>query len=118
MRINRLIYIAVNGKQRFGCLVLAFLGLGVPVQEERLVQPLLCLFGLRSFLATVLLLGFGLLLFVGLGFGLLVRGLAVGVPDRFVVLVVGLVSANQFVLVAENLFFGFEELQIGRGSLR
>ena len=55
---------------------------------------------------------------MGLRFGMLMRYLTSVVTDGFIVLIAWLVIPDELVFVTEDLLFGFEELEIGRVSLR
>jgi hypothetical protein len=114
MRIDGLIDSPFDSEQRFRGLMLAFFVLlRIPIQEQRLMQSFLGLFGVRSFLATVHLLLPGFLFFVGLGLGVLVGRLMAG---GFIML--AFFGADQLVLVAEDFLFGFKELKVGRSGGR
>lgn len=91
--------------------------LDIPVQKQRLMQPFLCVLSMGPLLATVVLPGF--LFLVGLGLGVFVGGrMADGFVVSLAVVVVGLVRTDEFVLVAEDLLFGLQQLQIRGGGLR
>lgn len=91
--------------------------LDIPVQKQRLMQSFFGMFSMGPLLATVVLLGF--LFLVGLGLGVFVGGrMADGFVVPLAVVVVGLVRTDKFVLVAEYLLFGLQQLQIRGGGLR
>jgi hypothetical protein len=70
----------MHREQRFGCLMLGLLRLRlhIPIEKQRLMQPLLSL-GVGSLLTTILLLRFRF--FIGLRFGVFVRGVVLGLRD-------------------------------------
>jgi hypothetical protein len=99
--------------------MLGLLGLrpfNLSVEEEGLMQAVLGLLSVGTLLATVLFLRLGLLLLVGLSFGVLMGGLW-GVRQRLVVRG-GFVVADDLVFVTEDLLLGLEQLQVGGCRLR
>jgi hypothetical protein len=121
MWVDGLVVASLHCEEGFGCLVFALFGLvDIAVEEKGLMESLLGLLGVGTLLPAVLLLRFGFLFFVRLGFGVFVGGVGLGlrVTDGFVMGRDGLVATDQFVFVAEYFLFGLEELEVGGSSLR
>lgn len=102
---------------RFFCLQVV----AIPIEKERLVEPIISLLGVRPLLLTILFLRSLLVLLVRLRLGMLMRRLRI-LRDGFIMqlrsILLILLIADDLVLVAEDLLLGLQQLQIGRGGLR
>ena len=116
VRVDRLVNSPLPIEQRLGSLMLAVLDLQIPIQKQRLMQPLLSLLSMRPFLATPHLIPS---LLMRLSLGVLVGRI---VPSGFImIMMMGmspfLLGFDDIVLIAEYLLFGLEQLEVGRGAL-